>query len=109
MPQVSAQKRRHPRYATDLEVTVYLASGATQTRIKQISRGGCLVFPPLPPQTSSAIKISFRFSEDLPYINCKAEVAYSIMDKGSGIAFTEISEYNQDLISKHFEKQTPEG
>jgi hypothetical protein len=107
MPEGSAQRRRYPRYITDLEVTVYTASGAIQTRIKQLSRGGCLIFPPLPAEASSSLKISFRVSQDLPFVNCKGEVAYSIMDKGTGVAFTEISIFNQELITQQFEKQTP--
>jgi hypothetical protein len=76
-----------------------------QGRIAQISRGGCLVFPPLPPHQNPELRLSFRLAEDYPYINCKGEVAYSIKDKGTGVAFTEISQYNQDLITEHFEKQ----
>ena len=30
------------------------------------------------------------------------------MDRGSGIAFTEISEYNRELIRDHFEKEPAE-
>ena len=98
-------RRRHPRYATSLDATVYLASGAQQAHIAQISQGGCLIFPSLPSQPSPGIKLSFRLSEDLPYINCKAEIVYSIVDRGTGIAFSEISEYNLDLLRDFFEKQ----
>jgi hypothetical protein len=43
--------------------------------------------------------------EDSPSINCKGEIAYSISDRGTGIAFTEISIYQQDLITQYFEEQ----
>jgi hypothetical protein len=105
MPDPGIQRRRYPRYAASLDATVYLASGAIQAHIAQISRGGCLIFPPLPPQPSPGIKLSFSLAEDAPSVNCKAEIVYSIMDRGTGIAFTEISEYNRDLITEHFEKQ----
>jgi len=41
----------------------------------------------------------------LPSINCKGEIVYSISDRGTGVAFTEISLYNQDRITQFFEKQ----
>jgi hypothetical protein len=80
-----------------------------QGRISQVSRGGCLIFPPLPPLQATDLKMSFRLGEDLPYINCKGEIAYNIQDKGTGIAFTEISLYNQDLITNYFERQLAAG
>lgn len=106
MPDEGIQRRRYPRYPTSLEATVYLAAGAMEAHIVQISRGGCLIFPPLPSQTSPAIKLSFQLAGDMPSINCKAEIVYSILDRGSGIAFTEISEFNRDLIRDFFEAKT---
>lgn len=103
------QRRRFPRYPASLEATVYLATGAIRAHITQISRGGCMIFPPLPPQPSPGIKLSMRLSEDLPFINCKAEIVYSVVDRGTGIAFSEISEYNQDLITEFYEKQPAAG
>jgi len=105
MADQSSQRRRFPRYRAGLEAIIYLGSKTTQTRIVEISRGGCLVFPPLLPQPSPELKLSFRLGEDVPPVNCKGEIVYSISDKGTGIAFTEISLYNQDRITEFFEKQ----
>jgi hypothetical protein len=99
------QKRRFPRYQADLEVTIYLDSKSIQSRIPQVSRGGCLVFPPVPPHQSPAIKLSLQLADGLAPINCKGEIVYSISDRGTGVAFTEISLYNQDRITDFFEKQ----
>jgi hypothetical protein len=108
MPDQDASfKRRFPRYHTAVDVTIYQGRTIVNGRITQISRGGCLIFPPLPPLSDQALRISFRLAGDLPYINCKGEVAYSFADKGTGVAFTEISLHNQDLITSHFEKQSP--
>lgn len=104
MAEPPEQRRRFPRYPTDADVTLYLASGALQAKIVQLSRGGCLILPALPSQPNPSIKLSFRLAPDLPYINCKGEIVYSIVDRGTGVAFTEISLYNQELISEHFEK-----
>ncbi len=105
MESPTAQKRRHPRYSADLEVIIYRQADAIRAHIAQISRGGCLIFPPLSDPAASQLKMSFRLAEELPYINCKGEVAYSITDRGTGVAFTEISQFNQDLITDYFERR----
>ena len=64
-----------------------------------------MIFPALPQLPSEPLRISFRLGDDAPYVNCKGEVVYSFEDKGTGVAFTEISVYNQDLIDTHFKKQ----
>jgi hypothetical protein len=99
------QRRRYPRYRTDLEVTVYLGTKAVPARISNISRGGCLIFPPLAIQQSAEIKLSFRLEDDLGPVNCKGEIVYTINDRGTGVAFSEISIHNQDRITEFFANQ----
>jgi len=106
---VAPDRRRFPRYRTNVEVIVYEGKTMFTSRITQISREGCLIFPPLPPLSEQGLRISFRLADDLPYVNCKGEVAYSFADKGTGIVFTEISLYNQDVITSSFEKQSCAG
>ena len=103
------QRRRYPRYRCEVPVTLYLGSKMAESRIVNISRGGCLLFPPFPPQVSPEIKLSFRLDDDEPPINCKGEVVYSIGDRGAGVAFTEISIFNQDRITSHFDKLAAAG
>jgi PilZ domain-containing protein len=105
MQDADARHRRHPRYVADLEVIIYRPGDAIRARVTMISRGGCLIFPALADPTSSPIKMSFRLADELPYINCKGQVVYSINDRGTGVAFTEISQYNQDLITDYFERR----
>ena len=83
-------RRRHPRYHADLEVIIYQGQNSIHSRIRQVSRGGCLIFPALPQLPSEPLRISFRLGDDAPYVNCKGEVVYSFEDKGTGVAFTEI-------------------
>ncbi len=104
MGEGGTEKRRFPRYSCDLRVTVYMDSGVVQTRIPQVSRGGCLIFPLLPRYKSPEVKISFGLLEGDTPINCKGEIVYSIKDRGTGVAFTEISIHNQDRITEFFEK-----
>ena len=103
------EQRRFPRYFCDLRVTVYMDSGVAQTRIAQVSRGGCLIFPLLPHYRSPEVKISFALLEGDAPINCKGEIVYSVKDRGTGVAFTEISIYNQDRITDFFAKTQPAG
>ena len=104
MPDDGVQRRRFPRYPSDLAVTVYVDMKVVQTRIPQISRGGCLIFPPLPPHNSAEIKLSFSLEDGLPPVNCKGEIVYTVNARGSGVAFTEISLYNQERITAFFAK-----
>ena len=107
MGEEGAQRRRFPRYPCDLRVTVYLESKIVQTRIPQVSRGGCLIFPSLPDHNIPEIKLSFSLSDGHPPINCKGEIVYNIRDRGTGVAFTEISIHNQERITEFFEKTQP--
>lgn len=101
----TAPARRFPRYRAALDVVIYQGSATRPARITQISRGGCLVFPPFPSQEKPDVKLSFRLSEELPPINCKGEAVHTIRDQGTGVAFTEIALHNQELITSFFESQ----
>jgi len=76
-----------------------------QVHVKNLSRGGCFVFPPLLGLQSPQVKISFQLEEGEPPINCRGEVLYTIADRGSGVVFTEISGHNLDRITASFERQ----
>ena len=106
MEEELSQKRRFRRYSAALEVIVYQHGGTAQGQIVQISRGGCLLKMP-PPAVAQGLemRLTFGLCADLPSINCKGETVYYVADRGAGVAFTEISAYNQDLITSHFEKQ----
>lgn len=98
------QKRRYPRYRTDVPAMVYQGAKSFTARVVQISRGGCLIYPPVDSRQGNEIKLSLQLGAELPSINCRAEIVYSINDRGSGVAFSEISLYNQDRISEYCEK-----
>ena len=101
-----AQRRRFPRYSARLEVSVYSGTNTLKGHITQVGRGGCLIFPPLHSQQSPEVRLSFQLADGLPPINCIGEIVYSINDKGTGVAFSEISVYNQDRITEFFENRT---
>jgi PilZ domain-containing protein len=107
MDEKPLRARRYARYGTDLEIIIHQDPHPIRGRITQISRGGCLIFPALPPQPTPHLRMSFRLHQELPSINCMGEIVYNIADKGTGVALTEISEYNQELITKFFEKNSP--
>ncbi len=98
-----AERRRFPRYFTRLEVAAYSGSNTIKGWITQIGRGGCLIVPTLPPPQSPELRLSIQLADGLPPVNCIGEIVYSIRDKGTGVAFREISVYNQDRITEFFE------
>src|SRR3989304_5429724 len=98
-------KRKSPRYHCSVAVLIYQGPAAGQARITNISRGGSLISPPLTSPTNPELRLSFRLSDDIPYINCKGEIVYTIADRGTGVRFSEISLHNQDLITDYFERQ----
>jgi hypothetical protein len=106
MEEESSEKRKFRRYPAALEVIVYQGGGTALGQIVQISRGGCLLKMP-PPAVAQGLEMRLTFSlcADLPRINCKGEAIYYIADRGTGVAFKEISVHYQDLITSHFEKQ----
>jgi len=99
----SYQSRRYARYHTNLDVVICGQLESIQAHILQLSRGGCQILPTLPPQPTPFVKISFRLSQELPPIDCTGEIIYNIEGKGTGVAFSEISEENQEMISTYFE------
>jgi len=109
MESAAPQRRRFPRYRIDVQATVYVGTKAVPAHITQVSRGGCLIFPPLPNQPTSEIKLSFRLAEHVGPINCKGEIVYNIVSMGTGVAFTEISLHHQDLLTEFFANQPAVG
>lgn len=99
--------RRYVRYSTDLEILIHEEPHTIRRRITQISRGGCLIFPALPPQPTPHLRMSFRLDEKLPSINCMGEIIYNIAERGTGVALTEISERDQEMITHFFENTSP--
>jgi hypothetical protein len=99
------EKRKYPRYSVSLDVTVYIDSAPVQARITNLSRGGCLIYPPLPFTPNPEVKLSILLPDDSSPINCKGEIVYTVHDRGTGIALTEISLHNQERMAEFLEKQ----
>jgi hypothetical protein len=97
-------KRRFPRFNVNLQVTVYIDSTEVQSRITNLSRGGCLIYPPLGSTPNPEVRLSFLLP-DGSRIACKGRVVYEVFDRGTAIAFTEISQYHQERIAEFFESQ----
>jgi PilZ domain len=103
MDEKSYKPRRYARYPTNLDVVIHVQPEPIHAHLLQLSRGGCQILPALPPQPTPFVKMSFRLSQELPSIDCVGEIIYSIEGKGTGIALSEISEENQEMISTYFE------
>ena len=92
--------RQHPRYKTNFPATLTTDKGEFQTHIIQISRGGCLVFPPILPFTDPNVDITFQLDEEVPSFRTSGQISYTIQNLGSGIAFSGLSERERDAIDK---------
>jgi hypothetical protein len=97
-------KRRFPRFNVSLDATVYVRLFSIPARITNLSQGGCLIYPPLGSASSTEVKLLFRLP-DGSRIACKGEIVYEIFDRGTAIAFTEISQNHQERIAEFFERQ----
>jgi hypothetical protein len=97
-------ERRYPRHSVNLDATVYVRLFSIPARITNLSQGGCLIYPPLGSALSTEVKLLFRLP-DGSRIACKGEIVYEVFDRGTGVAFTEISQYNQEQIAEFFERQ----
>lgn len=93
-------KRQHPRYKTNIPGTLTTDKGEFQTHIIQISRAGCLVFPPILPFTDPNVDITFQLDEGVPSFRTSGQISYTIQNLGSGIAFSGLSERERDAIDK---------
>jgi hypothetical protein len=97
---MSINQRKHVRFSLDIPATLITKFGQRQdTILQQISIGGCFtgweenIYP----------GDEFRLEIDLPNGNrlplaCKA--IYRFEDTGIGVRFPDISEFEQELISK---------
>jgi hypothetical protein len=62
------------------------------------------LYPPLGSASSTEVKLLFRLP-DGSRIACIGEIVYEVFDRGTAIAFTEISQYHRDRIAEFFERQ----
>lgn len=98
--QMGIEQRRHIRFSLDIPAIRYTKYGeATETMISQISIGGCLA------EWDENIYVGdeFRLLLQLPNKNflpliCKA--MYKFADNGIGSKFVDITQFEQELLSK---------
>ncbi len=99
----SVEHRQYPRYKARTLVTVTMLDGKIHQRsILNISGGGCLVSPPVLESAHAGGSVSFQVGETHVPIRADAEIIYTNYDRGTGIAFTQISEPNRKFIDSFF-------
>ena len=97
---MSISQRKHIRFSLDIPATIVTRNGEKQeTVLQQISIGGC--FTGWEENIFSGDE--FRLEIELPNHNrlplrCKA--VYRVEDTGLGVKFLDISEFEQELVSK---------
>lgn len=97
--QMSINQRQHVRFSLDIPATLITKYGERQeTLLQQISIGGCFTGWEENLYTGD----EFRLEIELPNKNrlpLKCKAIYRFEDTGIGVRFTDISEFEQRLIS----------
>ena len=97
---MSINQRKHIRFSLDIPATIFTKFGEKQeTRLDQISIGGCFTGW----EENIYVGDEFRMEIELPNknflpLNCRA--LYRFDHTGIGVKFVDISEFEQELISK---------
>lgn len=97
---MSLNQRQHIRFSLDIPAIVYSKFGERQsTKLEQISIGGCFM------EWDAEILIGdeFRLEIQLPnknYLPLHCKALYRFEHTGIGVKFVDISQFEQDLISK---------
>lgn len=97
---MSISNRKHIRFSLDIPATLVTRYGERQeTILQQISIGGCFtgweenIFP----GDEFRLEVGLPNGNRLP-LRCKA--VYRFDDTGLGVKFTDISQFEQELVSK---------
>ncbi len=93
-------RRQSARYKTNVPATLTTDKSESQIDIIQISRDGCLVFPPIPQLTDPNVDLTFQLGEGLAYFRTACQIIYTIHNLGSGISFSGLSEMERDAIDR---------
>ena len=101
---MSIEQRRHIRFSLDIPAIRYTKYGeAVETMIRQISIGGCLA------EWDENVYVSdeFRMLIQLPnknYLPLISKAVYKFADDGIGTKFLDITQFEQELLSKIISK-----
>jgi hypothetical protein len=97
---MSIEQRRHIRFSLDIPAVRYTKHGeAIQTVLNQISIGGCLVAW----DASIYVGDEFRLLVQLPnenFLPIQCKVLYRAEDAGIGAKFLDITQFEQELLTK---------
>jgi hypothetical protein len=97
---MSINQRQHIRFSLDIPAIIHTKLGERQeTLLQQISIGGCFAGW----EENIYIGDEFRMEIELPnknYLPLACKALYRFDHTGIGVKFTDISEFEQDLISK---------
>ncbi len=97
---MSINQRQHIRFSLDIPAIIHSKFGQTQeTRLEQISIGGCFTGW----EENIYVGDEFRMEIELPnrnYLPLQCRALYRFDHTGIGVKFTNICEFEQELISR---------
>ena len=97
---MSINQRQHIRFSLDIPAIIYTKFGEKrETRLEQISIGGCFTAW----EDDIYVGDEFRMEIELPnknYLPLQCRALYRFDHAGIGVKFMNISDFEQELISK---------
>jgi len=100
---MSINQRQHIRFSLDIPAIIHLRSGERrEIRLEQISIGGCFT------EWEDEILVGdeFRLEIELPngnYLPLASKALYRFENAGIGVKFTDISRFEQELLTRIIE------
>src|SRR5215210_7127587 len=102
---MSINQRQHIRFSLDIPAIIHTKLGERQeTRLQQISIGGCFTGW----DENIYIGDEFRMEIELPngnYLPLACKALYRFDYTGIGVRFLDVTQYEQELISKIIENK----
>ena len=100
---MSINQRQHIRFSLDIPAIIQLRSGERrETRLEQISIGGCFTGW----EEDLLVGDEFRLEIELPngnYLPLACKALYRFDNAGVGVRFTDISRFEQQLVTRVIE------
>ncbi len=94
---MDSDKRKNERKELSEEVVLEFSSGTFETRISDISLGGCYVDAIASVSEGEAISLTIAISQERSE-RFYGEVAYLLPGSGFGIRFTNLTDENTDFL-----------
>jgi hypothetical protein len=91
--------REHERVPLSLEAVLESSAGKRETRISDLSMGGCYVDSIVTAPVGENVIVSVRMPTG-EWMKLSGEVIYCFPGMGFGLCFSSLAEYDRDLLER---------